>query len=305
MYEPQIQPLNPTSGLDEVYDPDVTEMGTRTSFFYLRTTVPSFEDGITLNQWHDFCRGNIQAVDVFGDGLCGWFSLAICADKLKHNNKTRGETGWTVYAWEKFKPWLDTVVREVEIACEVREDENAHQRELLSTEHVLVGFEPGEKTTKLEEAKKMAKLLKAVKLEKRPRHKDTWFSSWWGNVAAKVLGRMIVVVTKSSKEESGDVKIYFALYAPDYLEGYSYIDLSEGASEFKIAGTTYDNLSQLKEAIEVVRSSFKFAPPPIFLFFNARDNHYKYYREVPYIILIRKTRKKPEKSQLLKTEINS
>ena len=122
----------------------------------------------------------------------------------------------------------------------------------------------------------------AVKLEKRPRHKDTWFSSWWGNVAAKVLGRMIVVVTKSSKEESGDVKIQLALYAPDYLEGYSYTDLSEGAFEFKVPGTTYDNLSQLKEAIEVVRSSFKLAPPPIVLFFNARDNHYKYYREVPY-----------------------
>ena len=51
---------------------------------------------------------------------------------------------------------------------------------------------------------------------------------------------MIVVVTKSSKEESGDVKIQFALYAPDYLEGYSYTDLSEGAFEFKVPGTTYN-----------------------------------------------------------------
>ena len=114
MYEPQIQPLNPTSGLDELYDPEVTQMVKSTSFFYLRTTVPSFEDGITLNQWHDFCRGNIQVVDVFGDGLCGWFSLAICADKLKHNKKhagrqdgpyTRGinlSLGWTL-SYEKWR----------------------------------------------------------------------------------------------------------------------------------------------------------------------------------------------------------
>jgi hypothetical protein len=282
VYEPEIQPLNPTSGMVELYDPDVTQMGTRTSFFYLRTTVPSFEDGITLNQWNDFCIGHIEAVDVFGDGLCGWFSLAICAGKLKHNKRSKGATGWTVYAWDKFKPWLDTVVREVEFACEISEDENAHQLDLLSAEHVLVGFEPGEGKTRLEVAKEMAALLKGVELEKRPRPEDAWFSSWWGNVAAKVLGRMIVVVTKSSKEESGDVKLLFTLYTPDYLESYSYTDLSQGAFELKVAGRTYDNLNQLKEAIEVVRSSFKLAPPPIFLFFNARDTHYKYYRELPF-----------------------
>ena len=125
----------------------------------------------------------------------------------------------------------------------------------------------------------MAKLLKSVELEKRPRPKDVWFSSSWGNVAAKVLGRMIVVVTKSSRAESGDEKLQFDLYAPEYLEGYSYTDLSEGATEFKIAGTTYNNLVDLKKAIEDVRSSFKLAHPPIFLLFNATDNHYKYYTE--------------------------
>ena len=49
VYEPQIKPSNPTSRVVELYDPDVTELAW--SFFYLRTTVPSFEDGITLNQF--------------------------------------------------------------------------------------------------------------------------------------------------------------------------------------------------------------------------------------------------------------
>ena len=184
------------------------------------------------------------------------------------------------------------------------DQENAHQRELLSAEHVLVGFEPREETTRLEVAKEMAKLLKDVELEKGPREDEVWFSSWWGNVAAKVLGRMIVVVTKSSKAKSGDVKLQFALYTPDYLESYNYTDLSQGAFELRVAGTTYDNLSQLKEAIEVVRSSFKLAPPPIFCSSTLRITTTSItgkYR----IILIRKTRKKPEKSQLLKREINS
>ena len=70
------------------------------------------------------------------------------------------------------------------------------------------------------------------------------------------------------------------------MQSYGYTDLSEEAFEFKVPGKSCDNLSQIKEAIEVVRYSFKFATPPIFLFFNARDNHYKYYREVPYCLLV-------------------
>ena len=102
----------------------------------------------------------------------------------------------------------------------------------------LVGFEPREKTTKLEVAMEMAKLLKDVELEKRPQNPEVWFSSWWGNVAAKVLGRMIVIVTKSSRAKSGDVKLQFDLYALDYLEGYNYIDLSQGAFQFRVTRTT-------------------------------------------------------------------
>ena len=267
----------------DLYEQHMATTEMRPSFFYLQMEVPSFGAEITLNQWENFYKTHgVELVDVYEDGMCGWFSLAISAGKIKDAPVTRGNgSEWSDWAWHNFKPLLLEVAKTVDEACETFKNERADAEDRKTAEHVLVGFEARKNKTQIEEAKELAQELREVEKHRRPHPICAWFSNSWGNVASFVLARMIVIVSKASKGNTGSEKVSFALHAPGYVHGYSYNSLSfqDTELEFKSAGTHYDTLTGLKVAIEDVRQCFKLSHPPIFLFFDGSKRHFRYYKE--------------------------
>jgi hypothetical protein len=254
------------------------------SFFYLDLdlTIPQENNVTRLQDWINFYKPYCRLIDVPADGMCGWFCLAASSEYLNDYPFLRLDngTGWKPAAWEKMTVMLNAVVDEVLRACKTLTSRKGDPQATQEAEHLLVGFHPDQKRSKptakdrYRYVETTAKKLLKNSASNRPYDLNTWFGNQWGNVAAKVIKRPVVVV---GENVGGKENVVFTLHTPRFINGYSFTEFGEGTP--RMGGTSYALLMDLKAAIEEVMPDFNESFPPVWLHYNAATSHFNYYSE--------------------------
>ena len=189
------------------------------------------ENNVTgLQDWINFFKPYCRLIDVPADGMCGWFCLAASAEYLNDYPFLRLDngTGWKPAAWEKMTVMLNAVVDEVLGACKTLTSRKGDPQATQEAEHLLVGFHPDQKRSKTTAKDRYryvettAKKLLKNSASNRPYDLNTWFGNQWGNVAAKVIKRLVVVV---GENVGGKENVVFTLHTPHFINGYSFTAL--------------------------------------------------------------------------------
>jgi hypothetical protein len=208
------------------------------------------------------------------DGMCGWFALAAGAGIFhdKPTNRDDSDKGWNQEAWVEIDHILRDVLSLVSSACNTMKNASASVDDVLRADHALAGFIPTA-DDRIKIARNHAVALASNTKYNRPHPLRGWFSNAWGNPAAMILKRMIVVVTFYA-----DDTVVFHIYTPENVDGFSWIDMDGFCV---MAGTQHSNLKSLKDSIDRVRFRFQDSLPLVFLHnFNKEGGHFQYYKEI-------------------------
>ena len=259
---------------DQPPDVAVPETHLGESFFYLPFEPPIDREKVTSSEWTRLFQTYCYLVDVPMDGMCGWFALAAGAGIFHDNPSKRDDSdkGWNQEAWAEIGPFIRDVVSVVSSACNTMNDKSAPADDVLLADHILAGFIPTA-DDRVKIATNHAVALASNTKYNRPHPPEGWFSNAWGNPAAMILKRMIVVVTFNA-----DDTVVFHLYVPENVDGLSWTEMDGFCV---MAGTQHSNLKSLKDTIDKVRLHFQDSLPPVFLHnFNKEGGHFQYYKEI-------------------------